>query len=192
MNRIGAMKIYLLPLWNKRFEKNMNMVQGFFSTHQEKIVKSFCDHIVTTLIKEAIKRQEEKDQECISSFVISYLYSSLLTGTHDYEFSLFSGTPFTDENGISTYWRAMFLYQCEDEDESFIKRELSKKFIRVEGYEVQALKELFFECYKDLAQKYFKTLTDELKKREEFNYLKKTNDFTIFYGDHMGILNELQ
>lgn len=179
------------PLWEERLNGNMNQIRDCFSLHQEEIVKAFCSRIIATVIKETGKMQERGESGEVSSVAVSYLYSSIATRSYDYEISFFSQEPFADPSGRSAYWHPQFLYQFADQDEAFIKKELSKRFIRVQGCEAELVVTELLKSYWGRAEIFFKILVEELKKREEFRKLRIKETVTTIYGEHMGEWKEI-
>lgn len=181
----------IAPLWEERLNGSMGRIQDCFSLHQGEIVKGFCSHIIPTVIKEIGELQKQGGIGEVSSVAVSYLYSSIATRSYDYEISFFSQEPFTDPCGRSAYWRPQFLFQFVDQDEAFIKKELSKRFIRVQGCEAGLVAEELLKSYWGRAAPFFKILVEELKEQEEFRKLRIKDTVTTFYGEHMGEWKEI-
>lgn len=58
--------------------------------------------------------------------VISYLHSSIVTRSYEYEFSLCNELLYVDRNRISAYWYPEFLYSYTRDQEEFLQKELQK------------------------------------------------------------------
>lgn len=191
MNDIEKLREYAAPLWEKRLEEKQNQVEAFFQKHQEEIIRDFCNSIIENLLSDTAYKQEEGEQEEVLFLGISYLHSSLVTGTYEYEINLFNQLLFADEKRKSMYWHLYFLYQNIEEDEAFLQKELRKRFVRVESHEVEVLRRLFISYYWRVGLKYFKVLGDALIKDLEVKKWAGERQFVILYGEHMGELEEI-
>lgn len=182
MERLTEMKEYILPKWNERFSEDISKVQTHYNKHQSEIISKFCNYIDGNLIskmKDYPTLEEQRDQLFL---IISYLHSGLLSRIYEYEFSLCNELFYADRNIITVYWYPEFLYQYASDEELFLKKELQRKFIRVKKYEIETLRLDLFSSYWAVAKGYFKVLTASIMEKEKLQ---------IYYGEHMGELEEL-
>lgn len=182
MERLAEMKAYIFPKWNERLNKDMSKVQTYYNKNQREILLEFRNYIDNNLIskkKGYLSLEEQGDQLFL---IISYLHSSLLIRSYEYEFSLCNELLFADRNKITAYWYPEFLYQYASDQEDFLQKELQKKFIRIKKYETETLRRDLFSSYWNIAKGYFKDLTASIGEKEKIQ---------IYYGEHMGELTEL-
>lgn len=140
---------------------------------------------VTVFLQEALEQQEKQPQWKPSYMGLFHLMTSLITESHDYEFIIADQQMYLDDFRVISYWRPDFLYQGEMEEVS-VKRELEKRFIRLNSYEVTYAKRFVLYEYRNILGVYWKEHLDEIIKQEEFKKLKKVNPFLFLFGDYMG------
>lgn len=159
LERLTEMKEYILPKWNERFNKDISKVQTYYDRNQREIFLEFRNYIDNNLISRT-KDYLLLDEQGVQLFlIISYLHSSLLIRSYEYEFSLCNELLFTDRNMVTVYWYPEFLYQYARDQEEFLQKELQKKFIRIKKYETETLRRDLFSSYWSIAKGYFKDLT---------------------------------
>ena len=182
MERLTEMKEYILPKWNERFNKDISKVQTDYNRNRREILLKFCNYLDNNLIsmaKDHISFEKKGEQLFL---VISYLQSSIVTRSYEYEFCLCNELLYADRNMITTYWYPEFLYLYVSDQEEFLQKELQRKFVRVKKYETETLRRELFSSYWNIAKEYFKELTVSIGKKENLQ---------IYYGEHMGELAAL-
>lgn len=177
MDRTEQIREYLKPYIVKRVQRKIE------ETIQMKV--SHLQSSVADLLGGALKRQEEQPQWKPSYMGMLHLSTSLLTESYEYELFIADKQMYLDESQVIRYWKPEFLYQDAQEEDG-VRKELTKRFVRLTSYEVSYAKRFLFYEYRNIAGVYWKENLDKIIKLEGFINLKKTDQFLILFGDYMG------
>lgn len=177
MDRIEKIRKYLTPYIVGRVREKIG--------EASKIQGDDLIPAVRSLLRCALDRQEKQPQWKPSQMGLFHLMSSLLTESYEYELLLADQQLYLDGFQVTGFWNPEFLYRNEQE-ETYVQKELNRRFIRLNSYEISYAKRFVFYEYRSIAGVYFKERLDEITGLEEFQLLKKEKPFQFLHGDYMG------
>ena len=134
-------------------------------------------------------QQEGKGE--ISCLCISYLYSSLVTGTGEFCLSLYDDRVYFDDNPIYIFWSPVFLWRQFDKDVEEIICSFKKLGIRLKKYELDAVKIEYVEQFFKIGHKMFADYSKLIITTMKNSTLKTTKDFSVIYGGYLDTATEI-
>lgn len=145
------------------------------------------DGIVTAQFRQLFEigaAAQQKGKGAINYLSISYLHSSVVTGSGEFHLALYDERLYFDDDPVYLYWSPSFLWAQYKKDMEKIEHALKDKIFRLKPYELAAVKSeyagRYFEiCHKMIAD-YMPIIIAEL----ENSALVISPDFTVTYGGY--------
>lgn len=107
---------------------------------------------------------------------ISYLRSSFITRSNEFEILFCNGQPFVEENDESFYYSLNLLFGDIETDLKMLEFQLKKGFIRITSGEIEEIRRLYMEwLFKDCKYVFIAMLKGWEQKK-----------IKVYYGEYMG------
>jgi len=129
--------------------------------------------------------QQEEGKGPINCLSVSYLYSSLFTGSGEFHLALYDERIYFDEDPTIIYWSPGFLFEQFNQDIEIIKEALAEQFARLKKYELDALKMEYAQHFFEIGHKMFADYSAVITSALEESALITTPDFTVTYGGYL-------
>ena len=128
-------------------------------------------------VKQELKSLEK---DC---FVISFLRSSYITGSHKFKLAVFEGEPFIERNPLHQMASLDYLYQESNQELAKLTKKLKGKFINITAAELELIRQFYMgELYQSS-----KVLFARIVKKVSEN----TGKTKVFFGEEMGEIEEI-
>lgn len=117
--------------------------------------------------------------------VLFHFRSSLWTGTYQYQIHAVDEALYLNPPFAVGHWIPRAVYNDVEALRGALKKELGKKFIRLQPYEIEFAVRAVMEDYQKLAEVCWKQEADELISGETFQSLQKNCNWKILSGTYM-------
>lgn len=164
--------------------KNTQEAEIYFNENKEEIEKDFCE-TMKNLFEYANKAQVEYGKDKIKFLCINSLYSTVLTGSYEFLFSLKNSSIYMDKVEAETYWTPSFVFKNIDEDMVQLEEVIKSHFTRVSDFELSEVKYDYAVMHSAIVLKYIFELAFKVKEQEFFNIIDMEEDFEILFSLHM-------
>lgn len=154
MERIEELEKCIQEYRIKRVEAKIE----YLSQNKEKMELALKDVLEKLVLNQITKQLEEK--RLVSALFICHLMSSYYTGSYEMMLGLSSSKLYLDNHSSYIYWTPPHLYNNVNADMEEVKKNLQKRFTRLEEYELFRIKlkllhddwELFEKIFPELVQ----------------------------------------
>ena len=133
-----------------RQEKIDETAREFLKTHSQTRYKTLCMKynsekfqiinelccIVSQLVSMAKRQQENLQKQTIKYLTASYLLSSTITKSYDFQLALYDNRYYLDPTETSLYWRPQWMFSDIDEDRVALEKAVRQKCVRLQEYEL--------------------------------------------------------
>lgn len=168
MERIEEMKVFIRDLLESSIKKRI----------QQAIQRSLGDQKGIEGLKSAMQSLVDDRKGCLC---ISYLRSSYITGTDDFEIAFYEGTPFIESGPECFYYRPVHAFTGIEEDLQSLGAQLRKGFIRIISGETEEIRRYYMErLYEQCGDVFLSIMKDW-----------EWEDIEIYYGEYMGELKRI-
>lgn len=140
---------------------------------------------VNSLLEKQVFRQQEKNQGAVKYIMFCNLLTSGYTHSYEIALGLADARLYLDEKLNWVYWRPEYVYTEMDQALKEMTRLLSKKFIRIEQYELFYLQRKLLMDDWELFIEYLFKISDELLERIIESSLLLEQGLEILYGGYM-------
>lgn len=175
MDRFNKIRDYLICFRVRWMEQKM------------KICKRDPDLLKQTE-KVLLKLKNEQEQEQGLNFcylVLFHFRSSLWTSTYQYQIYATDETLYLNPPLAVEFWIPGTVYDDQEALREEIKKELGKKFIRLQPFEIEYAVRIVMEEYQKLVEVFWKQVADEIIISEAFQSLQKHCNWKILSGTYM-------
>lgn len=124
----------LIELTQRNYEK----ICEYYNTNKDAIISDFYDavHKLISLTKE---HQNSFCKEAVQYVAVSYLLSSTITKSYEFQLSLMSEQYFLDPIESCVYWSPRWLFADVDKDWDVLFNRVRKDIIRLHPYELDQI-----------------------------------------------------
>lgn len=172
VNRIDEMKTFLQETKDKLLTERLKKIEEYCQS-QGKAKTEELQAIVQGLMWERRK----------GNLVISYLVSSIVTGSHEIFIAFYSGEPYVEEEPDGIYYSLSSFFQGIEDELLTMHKTLGNKFIRILDYEKEEIRRWYIsQIYINLTSIY----------KIIFKDFQKESDINIYYGSFMGEIALIQ
>ena len=161
-----------------RIQYSEYRILEYFQCHREELLKDTLRQLA-----ELLEKNQEKE---ISYLQISYLHTTLLSGTYHYLAVLYDSLYYLDVKSASCELTLDFIYQFFTEDIEYLSRKLEEKYHRLYSNDIMAMKEACNRYYIGIVLNYLELVLEELVQADVFRKMKKQSSFKILFGEYMG------
>lgn len=180
MNRSTELKDYIENYRKERICK----IEMVLKSKEKELTPRFLSKL-DKLIMEQIKRQSEGEQSKTKHLSLCSLGSSSYTESYESYFWLSNSQLYYDKSKSYVYWRPDYLYDNLDSDMKEIERLLRRRFIRIEAFELFALKQKLILDDWMAFETSFCNLAKIGKEVIINSSLQVEDEILILYGDYM-------
>ncbi len=138
------------------------------------------------------RQWRERTQAEAASVGICYLYSGILMQTGELRLTMYGEELYMDKNQLEVAWNPPCFFQMYEEDMREIIERLEKEYPRIYQYEKDAVRYQYAEYYYAAIAALCRDMLDEIKNSEAYRALKKTDDFSFFFGRWRGEAEKLE
>lgn len=167
-----------------RYLSNLISIQSYYQTYQGSIFQELIKSLRKLML--TVKEQQNCGVKgTIQYAVISYLYSSIITKSYDFQISFYDDLLYLDPIESCIYWCPNFIFRYIDEDICFLKKALQATFIRIRDYEIDDIRRRYVEEYLTLAASLFQNNIVEILKACNIDELKLDDEVQILFGGYI-------
>lgn len=180
MERITELEEYIQEYRTNRIRKKKKFLR-------EKYIEPDTDFYskLDILIEKQIRNQSEVGQDKIKYIALSRLNSSSYTESYESYFWMSNSMLYFDENKSYVYWKPSFIYEDIERDMDTVELLLRHDFVRLEPYELFALKRKLISDDWSLFEATFLNLVKAGMVRIANSSVNVENEILILYGDYM-------
>lgn len=149
------------------------------------------EEVVSAFVR-LFQQWEEQKEAKAASVGICYLYSSILMRTGELRLTMYGEEFYMDKNQLEVAWIPSCFFQMYEQDMQEIIVKLQKEHPRIYQYEKDAVRYQYAEYYYAAIAALCRDMLDEIKNREGYKLLKKTDDFFFFFGRWRGEAEKLE
>lgn len=188
MERKEEIQLIGSKLLEPLLKERLTQIQDYFWKYREPILESFQEKI-RLLYKNAYELQKNGQKEAIQFFSISYFKYGVYTKKYEIRMDLYNKTFYFDSLKVYEYWDMKFLFQFFEKDLSYIWKQIRSVhpplLIQVQDYEEKEFALWYIQHYYKMAELFFQDQLPSILAQEEFQLLKKEENFFILYGGYM-------
>lgn len=157
------------------------------STQEAKDYKKAFENVC----EKAYLLQESGLKEEIAYIVITYLRSSILTGSYEFMFQLYSQDFYYDAVETSGVWAPLFIMKYYEKTVEYLENAVKSKVIQLQEYEFRKIKLDLAGDYYKLASIFIAEQIQDMLQLTCYKKLKKASTLKILYGGYMDMTIEL-
>lgn len=169
----------------ERTQTNYRIICESYNKDKEKILADFYQAIHHLILLTQTK-QREFGKKAIKYVAASYLLSSSITRSFEFQLSLFDDQYFADPIESCVYWTPKWLFESVASDWDILLRSVKSKVVRLHPYELDSIwRSYLCEFYNGLAFLFF---AEHLKKAAiggGLRMLALSNEIFFAYGGYM-------
>ena len=157
---------------NGRMQENYFKICSYYNDHKKEILSDFKHHI-SCVVDQAYMQQEKQGKRPIRYVAASFLLSSTITESYDFQISLMDDQNFLDPIECCIYWSPKWIFVPVKDDRATLISMAKKEHIRLHTYELDSIWRAYV-CgfYYNLAGLFF---AENLKKAAIAGGLEKLN-----------------
>lgn len=185
MNRQKEILETARQVLSDRSQTNYRTICESYNRDKEKILADFYQAI-RHLILFTQTKQREFGKKAIKYVAVSYLLSSSITRTFEFQLSLLDDKYFCDPIESCVYWTPKWLFEPVASDWDILLRSVKSKVVRLHPYELDSIwRSYLCEFYNGLAFLFF---AEHLKKAAiggDLGMLALSDEVLFTYGGYM-------
>lgn len=135
MNRQDEINKAATQILNERMQDNYLKVSSYYNDHKASILSNFKQQIIS-LLNQAKMQQETCGKRPIQYVAASFLLSSTITESFDFQLSLMDKLNFLDSIESCIYWSPKWIFSPVNEDKKALSSKLKKEFVRLHDFEL--------------------------------------------------------
>ena len=174
---------FIEPFFTVQFQKSCEAIHALCMDHAVEFCEA-CLMPLQKLFQNAEELQQTGQKSEIYYVYISYLRSSLITGSYEIRVDLYGEDFWLDDNPITEYITIPYLFGFYKEDISEFQRLLKKEFIRFMPEEIEPVTQAYCEYYFSLVTKVFEDFYEQIICLGV--PVCKPNETEIYVGEYMG------
>lgn len=156
-----------------------------FDANETDILSEF-EQVILNLITTTQKQQLLQGKRAIKYFAASFLLSSTITETWDFQLSLLDDQQFLDPMESCVYWSPSWIVPILANDKDILLTEMKKRIIRLHSYEVDPIWRAYV-CgfYYALVGDFFAKHLKNTSVKANFDILATENTVEFIFGGFM-------
>ena len=178
-------------------EIGKGMMEPIFMGQLPELMKRYKDEETEILagLEERLQEVFQKAQQMqkadrkgnICTMGISYLQSSVLTGSYELRIDLYDKEFYLDSAECCTYWKPEFITGYLSKDVEYFKNEIRFKVTQIKAYEIQQFIDGYVLNYMYLLAQFFQQILPQVldKTKTLFQQVAEEN-MTVIFGEYMG------
>lgn len=174
----------LKPFMSELFSNSCMELQKIF----EKIGHQEWDRFEKVL-KEVLaigkRMQEEEDKGKIHYLIFSFLQYGSRNRRFEIRIDLLDQGFYLDERECSGYFHPEILQKKYIEDAAVLQQELSRRFIRLQKYEIQQIEVVYARHYQYICGLMLKSMSEHIMELLSQSELSTSDDVVFLYGEYM-------
>lgn len=181
MNRYKEQEEYIQEYCNKRKSGKKDCL----ANRKDGLLIQQLEEVLETLIQQQTSNQKAERQDKIKYLIFQRLLSSGYTGSYEISVGMSNAKLYLDEQITYEYMKPNFIYDDIDESMKEVEQILSKKYVRIEEYELLFLKQQLLLDDWHLFVEILKKEANELARRIIESALLLEDEIQIVYGNYM-------
>ncbi len=165
-------------------DKNIREAEEYFNQNRELIEKDFFQ-AMGSLFENARNTQLKNNKGKINFFCLNSLYSSIITETYEFQFSLKNKDLYLDNIETETYWTPSFVFKNINNDMDIVEKIIKYKFDRITAFEISEIKYAYALLHSTSALKFIFELVSKIKEQDFFDTVDTEESFDITFSLHM-------
>lgn len=117
-----------------------------------------------------------------ASLGITYLLSSILTGSYEMKLFLMDEAFWLEEEPLEMTWKPAYFFEYFEEDMAFVIKNLKNRFPRLCRAEEDAVRLRYVDYYLAAISKLCRDMAKEIVESKGFREMEKRDDFFLFFG----------
>lgn len=169
----------------ERTQTNYRIICESYNKDKEKILADFYQAIHHLILLTQTK-QREFGKKAIKYVAASYLLSSSITRSFEFQLSLFDDQYFADPIESCVYWTPKWLFESVASDWDILLRSVKSKVVRLHPYELDFIwRSYICEFYNGLALFFFAEHLKTAAIKEDLKILALSDEVLFTYGGYM-------
>ena len=184
MMRCAEMKKYIKSYCRvRKIEK-----RKFLNNHYDDTLEQLME-IMDALVQDVEKKQALNGHEKVKYLVFHRLLSSGYTGSHEISMAMSSDALYLDEKMSCVYWKPEIFYCGLENDMKQVRQILSKKYLRIEEYELLRIEQCLLSYDWELLCEFLSWEAARLIERMKASSLELEDEIQVLCGCYMDRLN---
>lgn len=187
MGREQKIKELGCKLLEPMIEKRLDELQAGFSMRREDILAGFQKK-VSLLCQEAGDMQQLGQKADVRYLSFSYLQHCVYTQKYEIRLDLYDEFFYLDSQKIYQYWDVSFIFQFFETDMEYFKEHIRfhiPVLNQLQEYEEKEFALWYIKHYYKIAESFLRDQITAIYKNQEFERLRKAEDFMVVYGGYM-------
>lgn len=138
MNRQDEINKAAAQILDERMQDNYLKVSSYYNAHKGNILSEFKQQIIS-LLNQAKMQQETHGKRPIQYVAASFLLSSTITESFDFQLSLMDDLYFLDSIECCIYWSPKWIFSPVNDDKTALYSKLKKDFVRLHDFELDSI-----------------------------------------------------
>lgn len=165
LDRMDEMETFLSEKLRTLTEKRVELLIKNYQKQDKKI----CNTVSDILRGLANSRQ--------GYLIISYLRSSIVTGSNEFLFAFYSDEPYVEEEPDKVIWQMDDLFRDTEDDMIEVDKMLRERFIRILSSEIETIRRSYMIKLYEKCKKLFQQIVENIEDKEGIK---------VYYGEYMG------
>lgn len=185
MNRQEEVFEIARQVLSKQAREDDQKLYDSYNKHKDAVLSDFYQNVRRLIILTQDK-QEKLRKRPVQYVAASYLLSSSITGTFEFQLSLLDDQYFLDSVESCVYWTPKWLFATVESDWEILLNSVRSKVIRLHQYELDAIwRSYIFEFYNGLAALFFAEHLKNAAIDGEMESLSLADEVFFTYGGYM-------
>jgi len=167
-------------LLTERLTQNIAKIEEAFHTTPEACSIMFFE-AMQTMLERVATAQEKGEKGSLRYVCISYLQSSLYTGSYLFRIDAYDERQFGDLTEACAYWTPHFIFEHMDSDIAYFRKHIGKHVLQVREHEIMHFASRYSMHYVHIAQQF----VTELVKPFVAQHIPDAEGLTIMFGGYM-------
>jgi len=164
----------------ERLTQNIATIEATIHAAPEVYAETFLEALQTVL-QQAVTAQEKGDKGSLRYICISYLQSSLHTGSYQLRLDAYDERQFGDIADACAYWSPQFIFQYMDDDMAYFRTHIGKHVVQVREHEVMRFAMRYSMHYFRIVQQFITELMEPLVASDALG----AEALTVMFGGYM-------
>ena len=138
MNRQNEINKAASQILSDRMQNNYLKVSSYYNDHKADILSDLKQQIFS-LINQAKAQQELHKKRQIQYVAASFLLSSTITESFDFQISLMDDLNFLDPIEGCIYWSPKWIFSPAEDDKTIVFNKLKKEYVQLRAFEIDSI-----------------------------------------------------
>ena len=168
-----------------RYESHLKEIEETYRREHLRMKSEYLD-MWKWMLKKTKDLQRLGAKGKMGYMAISLLHSSFLTRSYDMRFDIYTKDLYLDAAEVCAYWCPALFFRYVQEDMEYFSCRVKKEIVQVGEDELREFEMEYAYRYARLAFSYFREMSGEIFKLEEYGETEKEFPVYMLFGNYIG------